>query len=105
MALMRRRSGKLTAGGVLSIIAGAVSVILGIVVAVGGTMEGVPLITGAVVAPLIILGVIAIVGGVYALKVKSWGLALAGAICAFFCVWWLGIPAIILTALSRRDFS
>jgi hypothetical protein len=38
------------------------------------------IIAGVIGAPLIIPGIIAIVGGIYALKKKMWGLALAGSI-------------------------
>lgn len=50
-------------------------------------------------------GALAIVGGVYALKKKRWGLALAGAIagtCTFFPC---GIPAIIFVSLARPESS
>lgn len=54
----------------------------------------------------VILAVIAIVGGVFAIRRRAWGLALAGAICA---VIWptsiLGILAIIFVALSRPEFN
>ena len=73
-------------------------------------------------------GILAIVGGVYALRRKKWGLALAGSFTAFFpnLLWplllfniriselpftpWalfalLGIAAIVLTVLSRKEFK
>jgi len=75
-----------------------------------GTIVGVfiPFIGGAVAglfAIPLILGIVAIIGGVYALRRRIWGLALAGSICAFFCAWFLGIPAIIFVILGKSEFS
>ena len=56
--------------------------------------------------PLIILGIVAIVGGIYAIRRKVWGMALAGAICALFSVFGvLGILSIIFVSLSRKEFA
>ena len=52
-----------------------------------------------------IIGILAIVGGIYALRRKIWGLALAGSIAAFFPSWILGLTAIVLTALSKNEFE
>ena len=54
-----------------------------------------------------IWGILAIIGGVYALKRKRWRLALAGSIVSFLNPWtWeLGIAAIVLTALSKKEFE
>lgn len=54
---------------------------------------------------LIILGVLAIVGGVYALQRKNFGLSLTGAIAALLPFNLLGLAAVILMALSRREFE
>src|SRR4030042_1079491 len=91
---------KPTTAGILGIIAGVVGVILGIVLAVLGTtgggflaIFGLPalggIVAGASAIPLI-LGILAIVGSIYALTRKRWSLALAGSICSLFCVWFLG---------------
>ena len=55
--------------------------------------------------PFAILGILAIVGGIFALRRKIWGLALAGSIAAFFPCWILGLPAIVFTALSKKEFE
>lgn len=49
--------------------------------------------------------IIAIVGGQYALKRRSWGWALAGAICALVPVVIPGILAIIFVVKGRREFK
>jgi hypothetical protein len=59
-------------------------------------------------APLgIALGVVAVVGGVSALRRRRWGLALAGAICTAMIPppFFLGVLAIIFLAVSRPDFE
>ena len=98
--------------GILSIIAGVFGLIGAIVVGlIGGTIGGLELIPGvgmllaAIEIPLIIIAIIAIVGGIYALKRRIWGLALAGTICSLLCIWLLGIPAIIFVILGKSEFS
>jgi len=103
---------KPTTAGILSIVAGVFGLIAAIVVGViGGTIAGLEEIPGlgtlfaAIAIPLIILAIVAIVGGIYALKRRIWGLALAGTICSLFSVWLLGIPAIIFVILGKSEFS
>jgi hypothetical protein len=119
------RSGLLTAGGILSIVGGVVGVIVGVIVVVLGLvvrivlgLAGLPFSWGALVdrlvalapvwslivgLPVIALGVVAIVGGVSAIRRRSFGLSLAGAICALPSGI-LGILAIIFVAVSRKHF-
>ncbi|MFC1964892.1 hypothetical protein ACFLWG_02675 [Chloroflexota bacterium] len=52
-----------------------------------------------------ITGILAMVGGIYPLQRKRWGLALAGSIAAFFPVGLLGAAAIVFTALSKRELE
>lgn len=108
------RTWKPTTAGILSIIAGAIGVILGLVLALAGGAWGAlvgfffPVLGGAIAGAFavpLILGVVAIVGGAYALKRRFWGLALAGSICALFGVWFLGIPAIIFVILGKAEFE
>jgi hypothetical protein len=57
---------------------------------------------------IILVGAVAIIGGICALRRKVWGLALAGGICALFppvAFAALGILSIIFIALSRKEFS
>jgi hypothetical protein len=49
--------------------------------------------------------ILAIVGGIFALRRKIWKLALAGSIAAFFGSQPLGVAAIIFTALSKNEFE
>ena len=113
MAIERRRSGLLTAGGVLAIISGVLGIIWGLVVVVLGAWGAAAVeegwVLGVMYIPMgivgIILGILAIVGGRRALALKSWGWALAGGICALFCGGVLGILALIFVAVSKRDFA
>jgi hypothetical protein len=54
---------------------------------------------------LVILGVLAIIGGVYSLKRKNFSLSLAGSIAALLPFNLLGLAAIILIALSKKEFE
>ena len=90
--------------GILSIISGAFIVWYrsGELISVGSSPVG------------IIFGLIAIAGGIFAIRRKVWGLALAGAICAIvpphpwgYLIWTpvLGILAVVLVALSKSEFG
>jgi hypothetical protein len=123
-----RRSGLLTAGGVLSIVAGVLEVMGGGIAVALVMSPGLrdillpppptpwkppgwydpfepPISTWfvAVGVALLVLGIIAIAGGVSALKRKSFGLSLAGAICAYPLPV-LGFLAAISVALRKREF-
>ena len=92
------------AAGILSIISGTFIVWyrLSELIRVGSSPVG------------IILGLIAIVGGIFAIRRRAWGLALAGAICAIvpphpwgFLIWTpiLGILAVVFVVSSKSEFS
>jgi len=120
------RSGLLTAGGVLSIVGGAFEVVggaimVGLVIAHRellrlGSTRGYPGIFlepfGAVDliwliivgVPIFALGIVAIIGGVSAIRRNNFGLSLAGTICALPSVP-LGILAVIFVALGKREFG
>jgi hypothetical protein len=108
---------KPTSAGILSIVAGAIGLLLGIWLAVelglvagsiAGAIPGFPVeLLPLIGVPGIILGIVAIVGGIYALRRRVWGLALAGAICAFLAPagFILGILAIIFVAMGKGEFE
>jgi hypothetical protein len=102
---------KPTTAGILSIIAGVLNLIVGIALAAAdvmllGPMIGIPVL-GPLAAVLIVLGIVSLVGGIFAIQRRIWGVALAGAICALFPppVIILGILAIVFVALGKREFS
>jgi hypothetical protein len=121
-----RRSGLLTTGGVLSIIGGTFELVgAGMLVAVAVStfiwsrehpVTGVPSVPGVwpeggvmLVWPIwlviaafgVALGVVAIVGGVSALRRKSFGLSLAGAICAVPSGFFGAVPISVVSPASR----
>jgi len=104
------RTWKPTVAGILSIIAGVFSFLVGLGVTIRAERAARILFhwrveTIGILA--IVLGIIAIVGGIFGIRRQIWGLALAGAICALFPphVSVLGILAIIFVALSKDEFS
>ena len=104
-----------TTAGILTIIAGALQIIGGLaltlilpyfIVASGSDVFKSAIIgIGALGIPIIVLGIIAIVGGIYAIKRRLWGLALVGAIIALAPSSILGILAIIFVAISKKEFT
>ena len=53
----------------------------------------------------LLLAVLAVIGGIYALQRRHWGLALAGSIAAILAAFPVGIVAVVLTALSKNEFD
>ncbi len=51
-----------------------------------------------------LVGIFAIIAGIYTLKRRSWGLGLAGAIAGTVTFFPTGIPAIIYTSLAKSEF-
>ncbi|MCL2679369.1 MAG: hypothetical protein FWF18_03710 [Dehalococcoidia bacterium] len=52
-----------------------------------------------------ILGVLSIVGGIFACQRKRWGWALAGAIAAILSFTPIGIAAVILLSIGKQEFD
>jgi hypothetical protein len=120
------KSGLLTAGGILSIVAGVLEVIGGVIIALltvgirilnrltiipsypgdwwGHIIPVIPFWLLIVVVPIIALGIVAIVGGISATRRGSFGLSLAGAICALPSII-LGILAVIFVSVSKKEFG
>jgi hypothetical protein len=121
------RTWKPTVAGILDIVGGALS-ILGAIALLLGILFFMPISssTGPDLVPemgcwmipgiveaiiviaavyLLIVGVLPIVGGIYALRRKKWGLALAGSIAAIFGPSVMGILATVFIAMSRDEFE
>jgi hypothetical protein len=110
-----------TIGGIISIIAGGLTLLFGILFSLAvalyftsnyGFGPGEPRIPATIVLififiPALAISVMAIIGGIYAIRRRIWGLALAGAICALLTIWaWpLGVASIVLIALSKFEFD
>jgi len=122
-----KKTWKPIAAGILNIVAGALSILgfIGVIigmtifvplsVAVGpgpvpefgrwlvpGFIETILLIVAVF---LLIVGILPIIGGIYALQRKKWGLALAGSILAILGSTPLGISATVFIALAKDEFE
>jgi hypothetical protein len=107
----------LRAGGGLSIWAGLFEIVSGVALVVSTEfLSGIrymlryllpELLSTYMGVPFLVLGIIAIVGGVSALRRKSFGLSLAGAICALPAPGFVigAILAIIFVAQGKREFG
>jgi len=110
---------KPTTAGILCIISGAAEILLGILIVFAGqtvlrfadfvgdewVMDLVITVVMVVGPVWILLGVVALVGGVFALRRRFWGLALAGSICALSGATVLGILAIVFVVTGRSEFE
>ena len=94
--------------GILAIIGGIFGIISG-AFAIGGAalLDAIPGFewVGAIGGGLLALGIIALIGGIIALRRKAWGFSLVGAICALFPIVPLGVLAIIFVSMGRREFA
>jgi hypothetical protein len=116
---------KPVAAGILDIIVGIINlfamfVIIGLLAAFSGGIlslvriaELMPvwlagMVHGVLIIMAIFLGILSslpLIGGIYALQRKSWGLALAGSIVAILAIAPLGIVSTVLLASSRGEFE
>jgi hypothetical protein len=105
----RKQTGKPIAGGILGIIAGVFGFFIGIIlIADGATVdyywESVDWSEVGLGIALVILGILAILGSSFAIARKNFNLSVIGGVCAI-PVWLLGVPALILIAMSRDEFQ
>ena len=94
-------------GGILSIISGALDLLavfgIGIAIIVVPSNLGILLLT--IGAFLLVVSILPIIGGIFAIKRQKWGLALAGSILAILGSLAFGIAATVLVALSQDEFE
>jgi hypothetical protein len=106
-----------TVAGVLDILAGGLALIGFLLLVCGafvvthlpdadpdefGLMIAETVLVGAA-AVVLVVAILAVVGGIFALQRKRWGWALTGSIAAAFVCPPVGLPAIILTVLAEKD--
>jgi len=102
-------------GGILTIISGALGILGTISYAIGlgdvgsGFGKGdmppfVPSIIFGMPIPSLIIALLALVGGIFAIRRKNWRWSIAGSIAAALSLILLGIPAIVLIAISKDEF-
>jgi hypothetical protein len=111
---------KPTVAGVLDIITGAFGIVVAISMfigfyVVGGDwglpgMEEIPgFVPGLILAMgvrALLTGVLALIGGIFAVQRRRWGWALAGSIAAIFSsLFPLGVIATIFVAIAKKEFE
>ena len=65
----------------------------------------VPSIIFGLSIPAAVIALLAVVGGILAIRRKRWRWSLAGSVAAALSLILLGIPAVILIALSKDEFE
>jgi hypothetical protein len=115
-----------TVGGIMSIISGALGILCGLIfifltlffnwlirsgdpsLANDSVVEGffalIITIYGVIGIGYFLLGVLAIIGGIFSIRRKVWGLALAGAIASIFTFLPTGVVAVVFTVMGRSEF-
>jgi len=96
-----------TAAGIVDIVLGgfsAVSIILVLMVAII-MVGGFPIYIVLGILAFAVMGLLAVVGGIFALRRKHWGIALAGAIVLVPASSLLGIAAVVLTVMAKDEFE
>jgi hypothetical protein len=123
-APVKKQTWKPTTAGILMIIVGAGNIIgaffaitFAVLISAGSSWAGLSesdfgTMTAATVAAIVlvvaaiafIFSILEIVGGIFAIKRKTWGLALAGAIAAALTSTVMGVLAIIFLAMGKDEF-
>jgi len=115
---MEKKTAMPLVAGILDILSGVFSLlgVLGLIIAIVVTSGAlgfagvwVPVnvtnILWSIAIPLAIVGTLSLIGGIYAVQRKMWGLALAGSIVTVLPSFLLGVAALILVALSKDEFE
>jgi hypothetical protein len=115
-----RKTAMTTAAGTLSILAGVANMLVAFLLFIGMlVIQGaigfvaipfwvpvnVPAVLFLLSIPFIAAGALALIGGIYAVQRRKWGLALAGSVAAFFPCGIFGLVSVILLVLSRDEFE
>ncbi len=107
------RTWKPVVAGILNILVGCIilcmlflfGIAAMIVKPVGGEITNVNVSGLLLILPGILISLLDIIGGLFALRRKRWVWALTGSVCAVIGPTPLGIIAIVLIILSRNEFS
>jgi predicted nucleic acid-binding Zn ribbon protein len=97
-------------GGILILIGGVIELIIGAILAVGGTAliditfggSGLLVACGIIIA---IVGIVAIMGGIFAIQRRNFGLAIVGGVLALGGYFIPGLIGLILIAVSKDEFQ
>jgi hypothetical protein len=97
------------AAGIIDIAAGGFSLVslvfVGIVMVVLAGDSEIPLFMALIPLAMMIPGVLAVVGGIFALRRRSWVMALIGSIALVVTSSVPGIAAVVLTVMARDEFE
>lgn len=112
------KTSKPKVAGVLNIISGVLGIIWAICLFIGfGVVSGaigiptgyipefVPGMVLGMAIPTLIIAILALAGGIFAVQRKQWGWTLAGSIAAIVVFLPLGIASTILSAQSKNEFE
>lgn len=112
------KTSKPTTAGILNIITGALGIIWAVCMFIGfGVVSGalgiptgyipgfVPGIVLGMAIPFLLIAVLALVGGIFAVQRQQWGWVLAGSIAAILVFLPLGIASTVLAAQSKGEFE
>lgn len=105
-----KRTNWSTAAGIIDIAAGGFSLVSLLFVAVflfviAGSEEEMPFFIALIPLAMVIPGVLAIVGGIFALRRRSWVMALIGSIALVVTSSLPGIAALVLTVMAKDEFE
>jgi len=108
--LKRELTAKPIAGGILGIIAGLIGLIIGVILIAGGSAtdyywESVDWFAIGLGIAAVFFSILAIIGSSFAFGRKNFTISVIGGVCALLALWPLGIPALILIAMSRGEFQ
>jgi hypothetical protein len=110
-AITTIKTWKPTVTGILNIVVGALGLVsvVGILIALlfVYTYTEVDLVTVILIVCAVysgVLGVLSLVGGIYALQRQKWGLAFVGSIAAVLLITPIGVLSIIFISLSQDEF-
>ena len=100
------------AGGILCIISGALGLLSRLALLLLSSLLALHIsgpafrILSIIFSFSVVFDILAIVGGVFALRRRNWGLSLAGAISTLLAGSWLfGSLSIVFISLSRKEFK
>jgi len=98
------------AAGIIDIAAGGLSLVSLLFMVVflfimAGSEEGMPFFVVLIPLAMLIPGVLAVVGGIFALRRRSWVMALIGSIGLILTSSVTGIAALVLTVMARDEFE
>ena len=105
-----QKSWKPVVAGVLEIVAGALNMLVALGISlfmpVAAPFRYALMSVGVVTVLFLGTGIVALIGGIFALQRRHWGVSLAGAICALLAPGTLlGILSVVFVSLSRDELG